>query len=111
MPFVDRDLAGEDGRAASVAFLEDFVEVTPGTGIERFDALAVIRAIDQQIGRLHRAARLAPRPYRLVVLSDHGVTQGQAFADRFGESVEAKLDEKVGFSSVILCDKTKIAPP
>ena len=38
MPFVDRDLAGEDGRAASVAFLEDLVEVTPGTGVERFEA-------------------------------------------------------------------------
>src|SRR3984893_3210669 len=26
LPFVDGDLAGEDGRAASIAFLEDFVE-------------------------------------------------------------------------------------
>src|ERR1700731_1743608 len=38
VPFVDRDLAGEDGRAAPVAFLEDFVEVTTGTGVERFEA-------------------------------------------------------------------------
>jgi hypothetical protein len=30
VPFVDRNLAGEDGRATSVAFLEDFVEVTTG---------------------------------------------------------------------------------
>jgi hypothetical protein len=28
----------EDGRAAPVAFLEDFVEVTTGTGVERFEA-------------------------------------------------------------------------
>ena len=38
VPFVDRNLAGEDGRATSVAFLEDFVEVTTGTGVERFEA-------------------------------------------------------------------------
>ena len=38
MPFVDRDLAGEDGRAAPIAFLEDFVEVTTGAGVERFEA-------------------------------------------------------------------------
>jgi len=38
VPFVDRDLAGEDGRAAPVAFLEDLVEVTTGTGVERFEA-------------------------------------------------------------------------
>ena len=37
MPFVDRDLA-EDGRAAPAAFLEDFVEVATGAGVERFEA-------------------------------------------------------------------------
>jgi hypothetical protein len=31
-------LAGEDGRAAPIAFLEDLVEVTTGTGVERFEA-------------------------------------------------------------------------
>jgi hypothetical protein len=38
VPFVDGDLAGEDGRAAPIAFLEDLVEVTTGTGVERFEA-------------------------------------------------------------------------
>ena len=30
VPFVDGDLAGEDGRAAAVAFFEDFVEIVGG---------------------------------------------------------------------------------
>ena len=34
VPFVDGDLAGEDGRAAPIAFLEDLVEVTTGTGVQ-----------------------------------------------------------------------------
>src|SRR5690349_22771894 len=38
VPFVDRDLAGEDGRAAPIAFLEDLVEVATGAGVERFEA-------------------------------------------------------------------------
>jgi hypothetical protein len=38
MPFVDGDLAGEDRRAATVTFLEDLVEVTTGSSIERFEA-------------------------------------------------------------------------
>ncbi|HEY7596736.1 MAG TPA: phage holin family protein [Actinophytocola sp.] len=84
------------GRPVVYADFLGYDEVAHHTGIERFDALAVIRAIDQQIGRLHRAARLAPRPYRLVVLSDHGVTQGQAFTDRFGESVEALVGRLCG---------------
>jgi hypothetical protein len=56
----------------------------------------VIRSIDQQIGRLHRAARLAPRRYRLVVFSDHGVTQGWAFTHRFGESIEQLVGRLCG---------------
>ena len=38
VPFVDRDLAGQDGRAAAVAFFEDFVEIAAGAGIERIEA-------------------------------------------------------------------------
>src|SRR5207253_9408809 len=38
MRFGDGELAGEDGRAAPVALLEDFVEVTTRAGVERFEA-------------------------------------------------------------------------
>ena len=38
VPFVDGDLTGEDGRAAPIAFFEDFVEVTTSTGVEGFEA-------------------------------------------------------------------------
>src|SRR4051794_39511462 len=34
MPFIDRDLAGENGRAAAVAFFEDLVEVPAGASVE-----------------------------------------------------------------------------
>ena len=37
MPFVDRDLAGDDGGAAPVAFLEDLVKIVAAAGIERFE--------------------------------------------------------------------------
>ena len=35
VPFVDRDLAGDDRRSPTVAFFEDFEEVVAGGGIER----------------------------------------------------------------------------
>jgi hypothetical protein len=38
MPFVDWDLAGKDGRAAAVAFLQDLVEIVAGASVERFEA-------------------------------------------------------------------------
>jgi hypothetical protein len=47
VPFVDRDLAGEDGRAAAVAFFEDFVEVAAGAGVERIETPIVQ---DEELG-------------------------------------------------------------
>lgn len=84
------------GRPVVYADFLGYDEVAHHTGIERFDALAVVRSIDQQIGRLYRAARLSARRYHLVVLSDHGVTQGWAFTNRFGESIEQLVGRLCG---------------
>jgi len=84
------------GRPVVYADFLGYDEVAHHTGIERFDALSVVRSIDQQIGRLYRAARLSARRYELVVLSDHGVTQGWAFTNRFGESIEQLVGRLCG---------------
>jgi uncharacterized membrane protein YvlD (DUF360 family) len=63
-------------------------EVAHHSGIERHDALAVLRDLDRQIARVAAACPEAPRPYRLVVLSDHGQSQGETFRDRYGETFE-----------------------
>jgi uncharacterized membrane protein YvlD (DUF360 family) len=63
-------------------------EVAHHSGIERPDALAVLHDLDRQIARIAAACEEAPRPYRLVVLSDHGQSQGETFLNRYGESLE-----------------------
>ena len=63
-------------------------EVAHHSGIEREDTLKVLRRVDRQIGRIAAAAEHAPRPYKFVVLSDHGQSQGATFLDRFGVSLE-----------------------
>jgi hypothetical protein len=63
-------------------------EVAHHSGIERPDALSTLRAVDRQIGRIAAARPDAPRPYRLVVLSDHGQSQGATFKDRYGITLE-----------------------
>ena len=88
-----------DMLAARPVVYADFLgydEVAHHSGIERFDTLSVLRSIDQQIARLHRASRLSARHYHLVVLSDHGQTQGQAFVQRFGETIEAYVGRICG---------------
>ncbi|MFL6095448.1 MAG: phage holin family protein [Blastococcus sp.] len=84
------------GRAVAYADFLGYDEAAHHGGLERADSLAVLHSIDQQLGRLHRASALAPRRYSLVVLSDHGQTQGEAFTDRFGESVEELVGRLCG---------------
>lgn len=59
-------------------------EVAHHSGIEEPDAFAVLKQHDAQLKRLEAAVEQAPRPYRLVVLSDHGQTQGRPFRQRYG---------------------------
>ena len=63
-------------------------EVAHHSGIERPDALAVLSKVDRQLARVEAAAADAPRPYRLVVLSDHGQSQGATFLQRYGITLE-----------------------
>jgi uncharacterized membrane protein YvlD (DUF360 family) len=68
-------------------------EVAHHSGVERADALATLRQVDRQLGRIAAARRYAPRPYRLVVLSDHGQSQGATFLQRYGRSLESLVQE------------------
>src|SRR4051794_31243800 len=84
------------GRSVAYADFLGYDEAAHHGGLERADSLAVLHSIDQQLGRLHRASALAPRRYHLVVLSDHGQTQGEAFSQRFGESIEELVGRLCG---------------
>jgi uncharacterized membrane protein YvlD (DUF360 family) len=76
-------------------------EVAHHSGIERPDTLAVLRDVDRQIARIEAAAADAPRPYRLVVLSDHGQSQGDTFLDRFGITLEELVRSSCDVESVV----------
>ncbi|HYZ81235.1 MAG TPA: phage holin family protein [Solirubrobacteraceae bacterium] len=84
------------GRPAVYATFSSYDEVAHHSGLERRDTLEALRKLDQQFGRIERARRFAPRPYHLVVLSDHGQTQGATFKQRNGydlnELVNRSLD-------------------
>lgn len=76
-------------------------EVAHHSGIERHDALAVLHDLDRQIARIARACEDAPRPYRLVVLSDHGQSQGETFRDRYDLTLEDLVREACQPDSVV----------
>ena len=70
------------GRPAVYATFSSYDEVAHHSGLERADTLEALRKLDEQFGRIDSARRYAPRPYELVVLSDHGQTQGATFKQR-----------------------------
>jgi uncharacterized membrane protein YvlD (DUF360 family) len=87
------------GRPAVYATFSSYDEVAHHSGLERSDTLEALRKLDQQFGRIDRARRYAPRPYEIVVLSDHGQTQGATFKQRNGygldELVQRSLEATV----------------
>ena len=76
------------GRPAVYATLSGYDEVAHHSGLERHDTLETLRKLDKQLGRIARAGRYAPRPYEIVVLSDHGQTQGATFKQRNGYGLD-----------------------
>jgi uncharacterized membrane protein YvlD (DUF360 family) len=76
------------GRPAIYATFSSYDEVAHHSGLERTDTLEALRKLDGQFGRIDAARRYASRPYELVVLSDHGQTQGATFKQRNGYGLE-----------------------
>src|SRR3954469_13445581 len=87
------------GSPAVCATFSGYDEAAHHSGILRADTLEALRKLDQQFGRIAEARRFAPRPYEIVVLSDHGQTQGATFKQRNGygldELVDRSLDRRV----------------
>jgi uncharacterized membrane protein YvlD (DUF360 family) len=75
------------GRPVGYTTFLAYDEVAHHSGVERVDALAVLRRLDRQIARIEAAAADADRDYRLVVLADHGQSQGATFLDRYDISL------------------------
>jgi len=64
-------------------------------GPERVEAIDALEGIDRAIGSLLKAARYTGRPYRMVVLSDHGQCLGATFQQRYGRPLEAVIAEQL----------------
>jgi uncharacterized membrane protein YvlD (DUF360 family) len=83
------------GRPAVYATFSSYDEVAHHSGLERADTLEALRKLDQQFGRIERARRYAPRPYEIVVLSDHGQTQGATFKQRNGYGLDELVERSL----------------
>ncbi|MFD5628678.1 MULTISPECIES: phage holin family protein [unclassified Streptomyces] len=72
------------GRNAVYADLVGYDEVAHHSGPRGRDADKVLARLDRSIALIAKVADHAPRPYRIVLLSDHGQSPGETFLTRYG---------------------------
>jgi hypothetical protein len=79
-------------RGAPVVFVDlvDYDEIAHHAGPLRPESLRALEGLDRVVGLWEQVARAAPRPYEIVVLSDHGQSLGATFEQVVGRSF---LDE------------------
>ncbi|MEU6254625.1 alkaline phosphatase family protein [Streptomyces sp. NPDC047043] len=72
------------GRTAVYADLVAYDEVAHHSGPMSRDTEKVLERLDRALALIANVAEHAPRPYRIVVLSDHGQSPGETFRARYG---------------------------
>ncbi|MFD1506325.1 alkaline phosphatase family protein [Georgenia yuyongxinii] len=87
----------------------DYDEIAHHAGPTRPESLASLEGLDHLIGVLQTAAEQAPRPYELVVLSDHGQSQGATFRQRYGHTLEELVRDLVAGRGTTVAAATDVA--
>ncbi|GGJ82747.1 hypothetical protein GCM10010123_10500 [Pilimelia anulata] len=92
-------VADQLAAGAPVVFCDfvDYDEVAHHVGPARAEAMGVLEDLDRVVGILDRlAAHAGGRAYELVVLSDHGQSQGATFRQRYGRTLTEVVHRLVG---------------
>ena len=61
-------------------------------GMKSPEAFKVLHETDRYFARIERATTYAPRPYNIIVLSDHGQSLGPTFESAYGVNLETLVD-------------------
>jgi hypothetical protein len=72
------------GLPAAYALYAGYDDVSHFAGMQTPDAFGMLTEIDHYFARIEKALQHAPRPYHIVVLSDHGQSEGPTFLAAHG---------------------------
>ncbi|MGW4940703.1 alkaline phosphatase family protein [Actinoplanes sp. NPDC004185] len=76
------------GAPAVYCDLVDYDEVAHHAGPARPESMRQLESLDRMLGVIERLEPEAARKYQIVVLSDHGQSQGATFRQRHGETLK-----------------------
>lgn len=88
------------GRRTIYVDYVDYDAVAHHCGILQPESLDALAGIDRVLAQIEAVAQVAPRRYHVVVLSDHGQSQGAIFVDRYGEDL-ATLVSRLADATVV----------
>ena len=95
-------------RGANVIYADftDYDELAHHCGPERVESFQALDGVDAAIGTLAKAAEDAPRPYKFVILSDHGQSLGATFKQRYGQSLGEVVRDLMSGRATLVQAKT-----
>ena len=79
----------------------DYDEIAHHAGVVRGESTDALFGLDRVVASLERVAKsgVTPRPYEIVLVSDHGQSQGATFLQRYGQSLQQFIEELMGESN------------
>jgi hypothetical protein len=83
---------------ALYAGYDDLAHFAGMTATESFEAL---HEVDRYFARVENAIKIAPRPYHIIILADHGQSLGPTFASAYGKSLEQMVKELIKSDSEV----------
>ena len=80
------------GVPAIYALYAGYDDLSHFAGMNSPEAFKALHETDRYFARIERALAEAPRPYHVVVLSDHGQSLGPTFESAYGVTLESLVD-------------------
>jgi hypothetical protein len=95
-------------RGSNVIYADftDYDEIAHHSGPERVEALEALDGVDAALAMIAKAAEDTPKPYKFIVLSDHGQSLGSTFKQRYGESLADLIRRLMGGRAAVMQSTT-----
>jgi uncharacterized membrane protein YvlD (DUF360 family) len=95
------------GIPAIYALYAGYDDLSHFAGMASPESIEALHETDRYFARIEKALENAPRPYHIVVLSDHGQTLGLTFKNAYGVTLEELVDALIeGKGDVYAAQKT-----
>lgn len=97
-------------RGTSVIYMDytDYDEIAHHSGPERPESLDALDGVDRELRTLAKAAEDAARPYKFVILADHGQSLGETFLQKYGTTLQDVVRSLMGGSASVAAATSQV---